>query len=228
MPKFEANHEAFQSVHWQTICKCEYAKSDYYAVAEETYLNQKTAFLDILANLRRSTSNQIEGAPARSTDGTVRKTLPRIQLTQFSGAYEDWPAFRDLFQSIVGKDSSLQYVERLHYLKTSLKGEAALLLRELATTAENYSRAWTMLIDYYENKHLLVRSCFTTFTSLPKMKGESVSDLRIFHGILHIMGSLESIGRPITDCNDLFVHLIVELLDTRSRREWKLNGMPSI
>lgn len=134
-------------VHWQKVCECEYAKSDYYTIAEETYLNQKTAFLDILSNLRRH-SDQNEGAPARSPDGTVRKTLPRIQQLQFSGAYEAWLAFRDLFQSMVDKDSSLQHVERLHFLKTRLKGEAGLLLQELATTAENYSRAW-MLIPHY-------------------------------------------------------------------------------
>lgn len=35
------------------------------------------------------------------------------------------------------------------------------------------------------------------------------------------VSSLESIGRPITRGEDLFVHLIVDLLDARSRREWE-------
>jgi len=35
------------------------------------------------------------------------------------------------------------------------------------------------------------------------------------------VGSLEGIGRPITRGDDLFVHLIIELLDTWLRREWE-------
>ncbi|XP_024885612.1 uncharacterized protein LOC112463434 [Temnothorax curvispinosus] len=153
----------------------------------------------------------------------MRKSLPRIELPQFSGDYAEWPAFRDLFHSMVDKDSLLENVERFYYLKTSLKGEASLLLRNLPTTAESYTRAWEILTEHYPNKRLLVRSCFAAFTSQPKMKGEAASELRkVFHGMLHTMGSLESIGRPVTSCSDLFVHLIVELLDTRSRREWEI------
>src|SRR5580765_576615 len=35
------------------------------------------------------------------------------------------------------------------------------------------------------------------------------------------VGSLDGIGRPITSGEDLFVHLIVELFDSRSRRDWE-------
>lgn len=46
-----------------------------------------------------------------------RTTLPRIQLPQFSGRYEDWPPFRDLFTSLITNDQSISDVARLHYLK---------------------------------------------------------------------------------------------------------------
>lgn len=52
------------------------------------------------------------------------------------------------------------------------------------------------------------------------MKSESASELRkILHGASSTAGTLESIGHPITSSEDLFVFSIVELLDTRSRRE---------
>lgn len=90
---------------------------------------------------------------------TARTMLPRIQLPTFSGKYEDWPSFRDLFKSIISKDASIFAVEKLHYLKTCLKGEAELLIRNLPTTDENFDRAWKILSDYYENKRLLVLLC---------------------------------------------------------------------
>lgn len=64
------------------------------------------------------------------TTTTKRTTLPRIQLPQFTGRYEEWPAFRDLFESLICKESALGKVEKLHYLKTSLRGEPEALIKK--------------------------------------------------------------------------------------------------
>lgn len=52
----------------------------------------------------------------------LKTSLPRIKLQTFSGAYGDWPAFRDIFLSIIGDNPSISNVEKLHYLRTSLQG----------------------------------------------------------------------------------------------------------
>ncbi|EFN69810.1 hypothetical protein EAG_07634, partial [Camponotus floridanus] len=44
---------------------------------------------------------------------------------------------------------------------------------------------------------------------------------KLYHSVSSTVGALESIGRPITRGEDLFVHLTVELLDSRSRRDWE-------
>lgn len=76
--------------------------------------------------------------------------------------------------------------------------------------------------NHFENNRMLVRSYLSALTSLPKMRPKSVSDLRrILHGMMSTVGALESIGRPISTGTDLLVHLIVKLLDTRTRRHWE-------
>ncbi|KMQ85845.1 hypothetical protein RF55_15371 [Lasius niger] len=147
------------------------------AIVEETYLNQKGTLLDCSAHLAQLTQPVAPVAP-RTENSSTRTTLPRIQLPQFSGKYEDWPVFRDLFQSLIDKDGNLSEVEKLHYLKVSLKAEADSIVRNLPTITENYRRAWTMLCEQFENKRLLVRSCLTKFNSLQKMKTESAPELR--------------------------------------------------
>lgn len=58
-----------------------------------------------------------------------------------------------------------------------------------------------------------MRSYISQFTSLQKLKGESIVELRkLYHGVKNTVGSLESIGRPITKDEDLFVHLVIEFL----------------
>ncbi|XP_029673019.1 uncharacterized protein LOC115241413 [Formica exsecta] len=201
--KFEFQHDKLLE-HWEALSDSQYVKTDMPTLAEEAYLTQKGMFLDTLRRLRAA----------------ERTETPTIGT--FSGLYEDWPSFRDLFHSLIGKDESTADVEKLHYLKSCLKGEAELLVRSLPTTGENFNRAWKTLTDYYENKRLLVRSYISKFTAIQRLKSESASDLRrLYHGVMSTVGSLESIGRPITRGEDLFVHLVVDLLDSRSRREWE-------
>ncbi|KMQ85031.1 hypothetical protein RF55_16696, partial [Lasius niger] len=194
-------------------------KKDFFGLVKESFLTQRGTLLDLALSLKNSVE---QTEPVEAGALQPRRTLPRIQLPSFSGKYEEWPAFRDLFRSLITQDPSVSGVERLHYLRTSVKGEAEQLIRNLPTTGDNFDRAWSMLADHYENKRLLVRSCFSTFTAIPRMKNESAADLKhIFHGMLSTVGTLEGIGRPISDCTDLLVHLVVEMLDPRSRREWE-------
>lgn len=219
--RFEAQHSKILSQYWEIASELDYHKKDVPALTEETYLTQKGLFLDALRSVKERTQG---GAPTATSQAPQpsRTTLPRIQLPQFSGRYEDWPSFRDLFHSIIGKDAAVPPVEKLHYLKSCLKGEAELLVRSLPTTDENFGRAWATLTEYYENKRLLVRSYITQFTALQKLKGESAAELRkLYHCMVSTVGSLASIERPITRGEDLFVHLVVDLLDLRSRREWE-------
>ncbi|XP_024885965.1 uncharacterized protein LOC112463685, partial [Temnothorax curvispinosus] len=220
--KFEAQHESIFDTPWERIKELDYVKQSVFALAEEAYLHQKGIFLDLVRSLKAKEDAASSTAGQETATVTSRTALPRIQLPEFTGKYEDWPAFRDLFLSIVGKDTAATQVEKLHYLKSCLKGEAELLIRNVTTTGENYERAWNLLSSYYENKRLLVRAYLANFVSLPKMKSESAVELRkIFHGVKATVSSLDGIGRPVSRSEDLFVYLAVELLDPRSRREWE-------
>lgn len=165
--KFEAQHETLTTTHRDEIKNLEYKKKDYVATVEEAYLGQKSVLLDYAA-LFANQSRTAEFPATRTEPTSSRTTLSRIQLPYFSGRYEDWPAFRDLFQSIIGKDSNVSDIEKLHYLKVSVKADAEALLKNLPTTAENYNRAWTTLCGHFENKRLLVRSWLQKFTRCKK------------------------------------------------------------
>ncbi|XP_071581043.1 uncharacterized protein [Temnothorax nylanderi] len=221
--KFEAQHDQLLLQSQEDLDKLDYRKQNLPTVTEEAFIQQKGAFLDAIRIMKAKERSAAETAGAAGTpESTPRTTLPRIQLPHFSGKYEDWPSFRDLFQSILGKDSATTQVEKLHYLKSCLKGEAELLIRDVPTTGGNYERAWKTLSAYYENKRLLVRAYLANFIALPKMKSESAVELRkIFHGIKATVSSLDSIERAVGRNEDLFVHLAVELLDPQSRREWE-------
>ena len=120
------------------------------------------------------------------------------------------------------KDSSLSEVDKLHYLKTCLKGEAAGHLKNYSTTEDNFTLAWESLKGRYQNKRKLVRAQLTTLTGLAPVKKESSSELkRLLYDTVAVVGALDNLGRPVTNATDWLVHITVERMDSQSRREWE-------
>ncbi|XP_029161134.1 uncharacterized protein LOC114932886 [Nylanderia fulva] len=159
-----------------------YAKQDIPSLGEEAYLLNKGLMLDLKSALQLQL--QAASSTAAATISPAPRTaLPKIQPPTFAGKYEDWPSFRDLFQSLIGRNQAAKPVEKLHYLKLCVKGDADLLIRNLSTTEDNYEIAWKTLSDYYENKRLLTRNYLNNFLALTKMKSKSAAELRrLFHG----------------------------------------------
>ncbi|XP_012230739.1 uncharacterized protein [Linepithema humile] len=54
--------------------------------------------------------------------------LLRIDLPSFSGAYEDWRPFRDAFMLIIHENAIVPAIQKMQYLKASLKSEAAAII----------------------------------------------------------------------------------------------------
>lgn len=108
-----------------------YMRQNIPGLAEEAYLN-KDMILNMLQELKLK--ELVDAAARQSATSTPapRITLPRIQLPQFSSRFENWPAFRDLFGSLVVNEPPLSKVEKIHYLKTSVKGDAEQLICNLA------------------------------------------------------------------------------------------------
>lgn len=51
--------------------------------------------------------------------------LPSITLPKFSGSYIEWTSFRELFLTLVHNKPELDNIQKFHYLKCTLNGDAA-------------------------------------------------------------------------------------------------------
>lgn len=68
--------------------------------------------------------------------------LPQISLLEFAGDYKSWLSFKSTYFSLIRESAELSGVQKFHYLKSALKGEAAKLIKSLTLTRENYIMAW--------------------------------------------------------------------------------------
>ncbi|XP_011866999.1 PREDICTED: uncharacterized protein LOC105561540 [Vollenhovia emeryi] len=136
-------------------------------------------------------------------DRRKHSRLPDISLPKFSGEYAAWPAFRNLFTSLILSNQKLTDVERLHYLRSSLEGAPAQLVSGLSMTGDSLVPSWELLKDRYENKRLLIHSCldklFASSTPVPR-KAAALD--KFITGVKEALKALEALGakEELGDC----------------------------
>lgn len=109
--------------------KNSYFKEKTYEVFQELYVQYKSSvkealqqFQDAVQQASTSFTTEGQGSFATGSDSNEIK-LPQINIPTFSGKYEEWQTFYDLFTSLIHKNTKLSPVHKLHYLKCNLTGE---------------------------------------------------------------------------------------------------------
>ncbi|CAH2108864.1 unnamed protein product [Euphydryas editha] len=86
--------------------------------------------------------------------------LPKINIPTFSGNYLHWLEFRDTFLSMIHNNKTISNISKFHYLRASLQGNAALIIKNINFSDDNYHTAWNMLYSttsrqWEEHRNLL-------------------------------------------------------------------------
>ena len=111
--------------------------------------------------------------------------LPKLELAKFSGKVLEWQSFFDGFLAAVHNNKNLNDVQKLHYLRGQLSGEAARAIERLQLTEANYSNAIEILRDRYGQTHMVKAAYMKALWELPTPNGD-LSSIREFN---------DSIGR---------------------------------
>lgn len=159
--------------------------------------------------------------------------LPRIKLPVFAGMFEKWPEFRDTFVSLVHNRGDLDEIEKYHYLRLHLDGEAKTIIESVSLSANNYKIAWQLMNDTYDNKNLLVYNHLKQLVSIPQMNISNSSGLRsLSNQISKHLNSLSELGVPTDHWDVLIIFLMCEKLDSKSEQAWeeynKTNVLPTL
>lgn len=189
----------------QEIEEEKYSTAKMYRDCEENYLEAMR--LDEL-DARSNADGKSVSAISASSSVASNVRLPQLQLPTLDGEYSEWLPFKDSFMAIIAADPSLTCVTKLHYLTGCLEGKAQQRLHNLSTTASNFQVAWDDLVSYYDNKRVLVDSAVQALFSAKVVTHESSSKLEtLYNDINKALGSLEGLGRDVSQWNDFLKHL---------------------
>ncbi|XP_061728684.1 uncharacterized protein LOC133533676 [Cydia pomonella] len=186
----ESLWEKFVSTHTKIIQESTTLEFSEY-ITEDIYSNAEELFMDYKSDLKIALNKLNVSIPGKSTESTtienksdvnqgksVMVKLPKISIPTFSGNYSEWTSFRDLFTSLIHKNRDLDDVQKLHYLKGYLVGEAEQLLRHVQITQDNYSACWEKLEKRYNNKKYLSNCILKRFMSQKNITTESANALK--------------------------------------------------
>lgn len=124
---------------------------------------------------------------------------------------------------IVG-NADITAVERLHYLKGHVTGEASRLLAHIPITADNFDRAWNALIARYENKRVLLAAYFDRLTELESLTSKSADALKlVLATTCEVIGGLDALDISPADAWNMFlVYFVARRLDHETLEAWEL------
>ncbi|XP_011859404.1 PREDICTED: uncharacterized protein LOC105556904 [Vollenhovia emeryi] len=147
-----------------------------------------------------------------------------MNFPNFDGNPEKWLEYRDSFQGLIDANRDLTNIQRMYYLKSSLKGKAAEVIQSLESSAENYTIAWNLLTKRFEDKRAIASRHLQLLLDIPVMQKESGTQLRqTLDSILRHTRALEflkvntwdSWRTHIKDKDDIMVASLTDFLEER-------------
>ena len=108
--------------------------------------------------------------------------LPKLNLSTFSGKYDEWFMFFNTFNSVIYSNTSFSNTQKFQYLRASLTGGVNTIISSLELSNYDVIVAWSILKDRYDNKRVNVQTYVKTIMDLPVMEN-SIDLRRISDGV---------------------------------------------
>ncbi|XP_055622724.1 uncharacterized protein LOC129766234 [Toxorhynchites rutilus septentrionalis] len=218
---------------WDTfeIVQSEYEElddsEDFSAVSEQIRVQMEEKYFEAKAALVSMLPLAAPVAPAypaaaREAPGPNNVKLPTITLPEYDGDFNNWLTFHDTFRFMIHASTEISFVQKFHYLRASLKEEAASLIQSIAITTNNYTVAWDTLVQRYSNKALLRKKHIRALLKYPKISNQSVDALhKIVDDFQRHTKILEQLGEPVAHFSSILMELLEDKLDDASLAAWE-------
>ncbi|XP_065075282.1 uncharacterized protein LOC135699026 [Ochlerotatus camptorhynchus] len=199
---------------------------------DEEFSEDRREFQNLYYALKASLVSKVPPSPHPLLPPAVRNPqppqsvsnlrLPEVKLKEFSGNFDEWASFSDLFTSLIDSNPQLTMVQKLYYLRASVTGEAARMISSLDIIANNYPVAWNLLKNRFDNKHMLTKRHMASLLSISPLKKETATGLvdlvDKFNRHVQLLDKLEDVEEH---WNSFLVERLSSCLDPTSLREWE-------
>ena len=145
--------------------------------------------------------------------------IPSLGLPSFSGSYDTWLGFHDVFTSMVHNNVKTSPILKLRHLRDCLKGEAAELIASVQLSAENYLIAWEIVKETYDNRKLIRQNHIQDLFNIPYMSKE-FSVRSLLNSIQKHVRALKVLDEPVESWGSLLIVLIRNKMNAMTLEKW--------
>ena len=173
--------------------------------------------LDRISSLTISVAPPSPNVPNPSKPLPMPK-LPAINIPTFLGAYQEWPAFWDLYASLVHDRTDISAVMKFSILRGRLGGNALKIIEGLSITNTNYDVAIKVLKETYEDNTRLSRSLIKELNNLPSPKHNYEELLNFRLSYQKLLLQIENSGTHIDQLDPILTSTITQKLSSETSK----------
>lgn len=173
------------------------------------------------AKSRIATSIQSSQATSSNAQPKFRCHLKPAELPTFDGSFEKWTSFKQMFYSLIDKNVTLTPIQKLHFLKSALKGSASLVLQNLDFSNENYAEALKLLNDKFENKRSIIHKQTSILLNLPCVTSTRESAQNMLLHVQQTLHGLAALKIDTSSWDPIITTLILSKFDSFTLAEWE-------
>ncbi|XP_057334992.1 uncharacterized protein LOC130673797 [Microplitis mediator] len=219
--KFAEDHEKLLSSKTDVTVEHKYFTDGSFEKALKLFQGAQDALLHCIHEVESALPSQgsVLADSSLIVPAGSRLNVPTIPVPKFSGKYQEWKHFHDMFVSIIGENASLTSVEKMYDFKSALEGDAARLIANIRVTGDSFASAWDAVVQQYDIKRLLISAQLDKLFSIRPDDSDSAKPLKaIINTANEAVQAFKALGSPTEHWDQILVHLIVQKLDISLRR----------
>ncbi len=135
--------------------------------------------------------------PVVAVQPPIHIKLPKFEMQKFFGDILTWKGFWDEFSSAVHNAPTVSAINKFHYLRAQLGGDALKTVSGLQFTAENYQVAVDLLNDRFGRNQVIIEAHYTAVEDLTLTSSHHVKLRLFFDTIEQHLRSLISLGEDV-------------------------------
>ncbi|XP_037930936.1 uncharacterized protein LOC119665764 [Teleopsis dalmanni] len=180
------------------------------------FIQLESIYEEVYIQLQEELNVRSQNVSETRTTVSNNIKLPPLNVPIFNSRFEEWCPFWEL---LVQQNHNLVDVERMQYLKGSLRGEAARLINHLTITANNYTAAVELLKQRYNNPAILVDNLINKLLSLRAIRNENAQDLKtLVDSSREVLYGIRNLNVDTSSWDPLIIQILLPKLDGETRK----------
>ncbi|XP_053698970.1 uncharacterized protein LOC128745935 [Sabethes cyaneus] len=183
-------------------------------------------FVKITSLIETTANNELVSAVSmQQLNNQIMIPPLKAPLPTFDGNYENWYAFKNMFENVMSRYQTESPAIKLYHLRNALVGAAVGVIDQDIINNGDYDAAWATLRERYEDKRVIIDKHIDAIFNIPVMTKDSGIGLRkLIDTCSKHVDTLKNLELPVVGLGEMMLlNVLAKKLDLETRKAWELS-----